>query len=932
MAWIVRTLAGANHAALCDRDLFARFAAEGDQSAFAAVAARHTDMVLGVCRRMLVNQQDAEDACQAAFLLLARKAGRVRWQASVANWLFVAARKVANNARLAAARRRKREAAAAVQELTEPVDGLTGRELAAILDEELENLPPRFREPLVLCYLEGLTRDEAAQLLNVTVGALKSQLESGRRKLAASLTSRAYSLGIALLSTAAASSLSARSPVLLDAILVAASGSPSATAAALARCVALKEGLMPMKLGAVALSGIATLALGYGFIDAKLAVAEPPKSDSKPAALKAEAPAPRVVVEIGTPPFVSKNENLKTYFTDDGKTLIAVPGWDGVEFWNPENGRMLHAMPVEHGSIEDSDFSARSNVLALAVLFNPPDKALKTQLTIWLIDTANRAVLRKIAVAEFHVSSSPHVRLTPGGKRVLLGSNGLLRAWDVQSGEELALHKHAGLVQAFEVSPNGKTIIFGSNELYLWNWESADEPRKFATIGGIGLEQAAFSPDGKILYACAREWSDGVAKFDAATGKQIGTVKIPMQTLACSPDGKSLSDYLKASGRRIPEDLHIVLMDSITGQEQQRFPLGKTRASHVSWSPDGSRLAAATTSRLWVWDVKTKTLLGPKDKAHEERIDALTFAPDGRLFTASDDFTIRSWDSTTGSAGLKLTHDGWVRGLAVSPDGALVAGSALRNDLRIWDAKTGAERRKLPGNGEMGGFRIVQFTPDSQRLIAWGDDMYLRVWDTHTGKLIREQRILPDGMTEEEWKKKREGHMPFCLWEKIDISHDGSTFAIQSTQAVRIYDVSTGLERKNMKLGADMYVLDRIALSPDGKRIAIDGHSKKALIPQPDGGLREKIEPTHTIAVCNLATQKPVWQGTCDSDFVRRFTFSPDGSRLAETLDEVYKTKFYVQVWDAANGKYLGCINLPMAGQACAFDAKAKRIAVALSN
>ena len=82
-----------------DRQLLRQFADDGDQEAFAALVRRHTGLVLGVCRRMLPTTQDAEDACQATFLILARKAGSGRWQPSVANWLFATARKVASNLR-----------------------------------------------------------------------------------------------------------------------------------------------------------------------------------------------------------------------------------------------------------------------------------------------------------------------------------------------------------------------------------------------------------------------------------------------------------------------------------------------------------------------------------------------------------------------------------------------------------------------------------------------------------------------------------------------------------------------------------------------------------------------------------------------------------------------------------------------------------------
>ena len=133
---------------LSDCDLLHRFSERGDQTAFAVIAERHSAMVLGVCKRVLHSQADAEDACQAVFLILAKKANVNRWQASVANWLYSTARKVAANARSATAQRTKREGAVAVPETQTPADTGTGRELIAALDEELDRLPPRYREAL----------------------------------------------------------------------------------------------------------------------------------------------------------------------------------------------------------------------------------------------------------------------------------------------------------------------------------------------------------------------------------------------------------------------------------------------------------------------------------------------------------------------------------------------------------------------------------------------------------------------------------------------------------------------------------------------------------------------------------------------------------------------------------------------------------------
>src|SRR5262249_31366076 len=161
--------------------------------------------VLGVCRRLLPSAEDAEDACQATFLVLARKAGSQRWQPSIAGWLYATARRVARNARVTALRRVRREGEAAVPEAGQPGGGMTARRRRAAVDEGLERLPPRCGAPLVLCYLQGLTRGEAAVRLGITTATLKTQLERGRKKLALALAKRGCALGAGLLALAVTS-------------------------------------------------------------------------------------------------------------------------------------------------------------------------------------------------------------------------------------------------------------------------------------------------------------------------------------------------------------------------------------------------------------------------------------------------------------------------------------------------------------------------------------------------------------------------------------------------------------------------------------------------------------------------------------------------------------------------------------------------------
>jgi RNA polymerase sigma factor (sigma-70 family) len=234
-------------------------------------------MVLGVCRRALPSVADAEDACQAVFLLLAQKAARVRWRSSVAGWLYTAARRVARNARVSAKRRARREARAAVPEAVAPVDTMTGRELTAVLDDELCRLPPRYRDPLVLCCLEGLTQDEAAARLGVPIETLRTRLKRARKRLAAALAARGCDLGIALLAvaTSATGAMAAR---LGKAIRAASAGTPSPAAVALARD-AVHPFFTPIRSVMLA-TAVAVAVIALGAAVSPRVPAQPPRANA----------------------------------------------------------------------------------------------------------------------------------------------------------------------------------------------------------------------------------------------------------------------------------------------------------------------------------------------------------------------------------------------------------------------------------------------------------------------------------------------------------------------------------------------------------------------------------------------------------------------------------------------------------------------------
>ncbi|MGO9917066.1 MAG: sigma-70 family RNA polymerase sigma factor [Isosphaeraceae bacterium] len=184
---------------LGDDELLQRFLDRRDGSAFEALVSLHGPMVLGICRRMLHDPRDVEDAFQATFLVLVRKACTIRERGLLSSWLYGVAYRVAHRARAQAIERQVREIG------VERLDAHAGSapperaEIGPVLDQELSRLPARYREPLVLCYLEGRTHDQAAEQLRCPVGTVRSRMARGRDLLKRRLTRRGYAPTAAIL-------------------------------------------------------------------------------------------------------------------------------------------------------------------------------------------------------------------------------------------------------------------------------------------------------------------------------------------------------------------------------------------------------------------------------------------------------------------------------------------------------------------------------------------------------------------------------------------------------------------------------------------------------------------------------------------------------------------------------------------------------------
>ena len=275
-----------------DRRLLERFASTRDEAAFAELVRRHGPMVLGVCRRLTRDAHDAEDAFQAAFLVLARGPSVVRWGESLGGWLYGVARRVALKTRASAARRLE-PVRPAGSGATDPAEEAAARELRAVVDEELNGLPALDRAAVVLCDVEGRTHGEAARELGCPRGSVAKRLLQARGRLRARLLRRG--IGAAAVAAGAAGELTAAvSAALNGAAAAAAGGAAPAAVAALAKGVTPMATWVRAAMAALALT-VMTAGAGVGLFAYQAAAARRNQTAATPADVagdKAEAPAP----------------------------------------------------------------------------------------------------------------------------------------------------------------------------------------------------------------------------------------------------------------------------------------------------------------------------------------------------------------------------------------------------------------------------------------------------------------------------------------------------------------------------------------------------------------------------------------------------------------------------------------------------------------
>ena len=346
---------------LTDGELIERFTGrrgESAEGAFETILARHGGLVWNVCRQVLGDAHAAEDAFQATFLVLVRRAAslRVRQQGSLGPWLYGVAYRIALKARQGAARRRTRERRVAKTAVETASDAIEHDELQALLHDEVNRLPAKYRAPVVLCYFEGRTHEEAAAVLQWPLGTVRSKLSRARDRLRIRLTRRGLartgSMAVSALETIAQAEVEIPAALRTATVAAAIQGTPAAIVASLAKTMLRSLLMARVKMPVAALAIVLTAAgLGLALRDS-LASQPPRRPEPDPVTAHPKADdASRKVLTNAKPKPAAKRSILIRVVGPDGKPMAGVNVGRSVWTRKPGNNRHVGRVTDERGEV-----------------------------------------------------------------------------------------------------------------------------------------------------------------------------------------------------------------------------------------------------------------------------------------------------------------------------------------------------------------------------------------------------------------------------------------------------------------------------------------------------------------------------------------------------------------------------------------------------
>jgi RNA polymerase sigma factor (sigma-70 family) len=916
-----------------DEQLLDDFLARRSDEAFAALVGRHGPMVFNVARRILHDAHAAEDVFQATFLVLADRGGAIRRRASLAGFLHGVAYRLAVRAR----RRLQSLPAAVCDQAVGPPEELAWKEVLGILDHELGQLSDRYRAPLVLCYLEGRTQDEAARQLGWGLNTLRRRLAQGRRLLEARLRGRGVTLPAALAGLLAARAVAVPGRLRAAALAAAgvgAGGGATTGASALSSArkgITLFLSLSGKKVGAVVAVAALAAAVWFGYVMTPPANQPPAASDPPPAApaeqgeLAADPPPARAAVRLGTARYRYGSRIESFAVSADGKlAAAAAAGWGSfspARVFDLTDGRCLYSLPKGLGS----------NIEAVGLSPDGKTLAVKDDTFLSFRDAATGKEIRKVK----YLSDSGGGRLvtnwltfTPDGKHVaatLMGEAvGLI---DVGTGEVTRTFEGAAAGCPCVFSPDGKLMAAGRgyepakgvSVVIIWEVGTGKVLKRIAVRDG-GIQALAFSPDGATLAG-----GEGPLRlWEAASGQELKvfpTIGRPILGVTFAPNGKTVA----AAGDRI------YLYDPATGKERLRI---ERRAQRLAFSQDSSVLTGAVSGAIYRWDAASGRQLTPV-AAQDSGVEQILVSASGRsVFTTDQDGDLYVWDTTGGKSPRRIVG-GVERGVVASPDGRFLAWAVaidaqhpdpsgrawyqIASRVRLYDVAGGRVIDRLPGFPGHGS--AVAFLPDGKTLLTLsgfqGDGM-VRLWDVESGKERRSFEVVAP-KSQALPPVSAQVVLPSYTTRRAALSADGKTLALgpdfpedvstpDRGAPVRLWDVATG--RAGRELQEPMKLADgsgasapggsehlsrelfqRLLESADGRAFSPDGWLVADWVQNPFG----KSRMDH-IYIWDVATGRAVatlvagrWAGAANA------AFAPDGRTLATaSLDGT------VRLWEVA--------------------------------
>ena len=588
-----------------------------EHAAFETIVRRHGPMVYRVCWRVLRREHETEDAFQATFLILARQIHTLRNQASLASWLHGIAHRVALKCRNQAAKRRACEKTIIRDQFSR--DEIAWAETIALLDSELRRLPEKWRLPLVLCYLEAQTQEEAANQLGWSQRTLRRRLEEGREALKRRLAARGF-VGPTTFSAALLSDCVAPASLAHDLVGSAVELATCQTARSVGRSLnayALAEGVLwTMRLSKVIVIAVAlTFLLGGGVIAGELllrpqSVESPKRVRNVSGAIVQSKPAEPVIVRESA---IFQEMAMRPDGAIVATVGIAREGSKSnatVKLWNTNTGKLRATLKEQKESYLHVAFS--NEFLAIACNGRLDVERRSTEVSLLDAETLQP----KYKVDQTLMPAIRHwgaLAFSPDGKRLAMAGfadGPCIKLWDVEkqkliggkADQEVALH---GLkaIQCLRFSPDGNLLAagWGDGQIRLFDGRNSDfkrvlNPGMKVEFGLLGAGSIAISPDSQWLASPGHEGTLVLWNLLDETKNR---------TLKCQP-GRVMATAFSGDGKRFATGGTTVhsggiatrgkmseatLWDFDTGEQIRKFN-GLTEMIHViAFSPDSKTVA-----------------------------------------------------------------------------------------------------------------------------------------------------------------------------------------------------------------------------------------------------------------------------------------------------------------------------------------------------